>query len=70
MSLCYKQNLVFQLRAVRPSIAGYTAPIWKTYSPQLWEGKAWFSYDFLPILLIVPKYSIVESIRPMRHIYQ
>ena len=23
MSLCYKQNLVFQLRAVRPSIAGY-----------------------------------------------
>ena len=48
MSLCYKQNLVFQLRAVRPS---------------------WFSYDFLPILLIVSKYSIVESIRPMRHIY-
>jgi len=37
MSLCYKQNLVFQLRAVRPSIAGYTAPIWKTYSPQLWD---------------------------------
>ena len=37
MSLCYKQNLVFRLRAVRPSIAGYTTPMWKTYSPQLWD---------------------------------
>ena len=37
MSLCYKQNLVFQLWAIHPAIAGYTAPIWKTYSPQLWD---------------------------------
>jgi len=30
LSLCYKQNLVFRLRAVRPAIAGYIAHIWKT----------------------------------------
>ena len=34
-SLCYKQNLVFRLRAVRPAIAGYIAQIWKTQNPQL-----------------------------------
>ena len=37
MLLCYKQNLVFHMGAVQPTIAGRTAPIWKTYSPQLWD---------------------------------
>ena len=37
MSLCYKQNLVFHMGAVQPTIAGRTAPIWKTSSPQLWD---------------------------------
>ncbi|ALJ60602.1 hypothetical protein BcellWH2_03369 [Bacteroides cellulosilyticus] len=35
MSLCYKQNLVFQLWAIHPAIAGYIAHNWKTYSLQL-----------------------------------
>ena len=33
MSLCYKQNLIFQLRAVRLSIAGYTAPNMENVEP-------------------------------------
>ena len=37
MSLCYKQNLVFQLRAVQPAVVGPTALNWKTQSPQLWD---------------------------------
>ena len=35
MSLCYKQNFIFRLGAVRPAIADCIAPVWKTESPQL-----------------------------------
>ena len=82
MSLCYKQNLIFQLRAVRLSIAGYT-PHMENVEPtncgtkfcygeknENNKAKRGFHTTSFPILLIVPKYSIVESIRPMRHIYQ
>ena len=30
MSLCYKQNFIFRLGAVRPAIADCIAPVWKT----------------------------------------